>query len=495
MPRLLAVVAAATAAGCAGWRGQAEGSRPEPTPEALRRTPLVDVFERCKGSVVRFTARRVEEKDVPSPDGKTPPKRARVTHTQWGSGCVLHEDGYVLSNSHMLKFQGARTASLADGKSCPVRVIAMDELHDLVLLKVDAGRPLVPLRLGRSSEVMVGEQAITIGNPFGIGLTMAAGIVSGVGRATTTEYTHLTDMIQTDASINPGSSGGPLVNILGEVIGMCTSRKTDGENIGFAIPIDKVRALLPELVAPEDRYGFVLGLTVATGGVARVAEVAPGSPAEAAGIQPGDVVVAIDGRPVRHDVDFALALIERQGGQSLPMKLLREGLPVEATVTLGTVEPRPADDVEGLVGGLHVAAFRGMWKALPDFAGLKPAEEGTMPSFGLGKHAGGDGFALRFTGYLAVPADGVYAFYTRSDDGSRLWIGGRLVVDNDGLHPTAERRGFLPLKAGVHRITVAFFEATGDEALEVLYEGPGTAKQPVPAKALFHRPSTGGSTK
>lgn len=472
--RILTALALLLAMGC---------HRPAPPTDrtTLRRTPLVEVFEACKESVVKFTATRVEVKKPTQPKGKT----TRVTHTQWGSGCVLHEAGYILTNAHMLKFDGTRKATTFDGKSYPVRVIAADEAHDLALVKIDAGRPLKPLRLGRSADLMVGEPAITIGNPFGIKFWMASGIISGLGRSTNTEHAHLTDMIVTDASINPGTSGGPLLNVLGEWVGLCTSAKRDAENIGYAIPIDKVRALLPDMVAPEGRYGFVLGMKVATNGPPTVTQVVNDSPAEAAGIRVGDVITRIGKSPLRVGIHFTLALIGRQGGEKLPIKLLRDGKPVDTTVTLGTVAERPSDKVGRLVQGLDYKLYRGRWTRLPDFQKLKPSATGTLPSFGLGPAKGKESHGLAIAGYVDIPADGNYAFYTRSDDGSRLWIGDRLVVDNDGLHTAVQKRGFIALKAGKHPIRVAFFDHGGEEALEVHYEGPGIKKQPIPPKAIF----------
>jgi len=521
--------------------------------DPLRRTALVDVFAACKDSVIRFTATRVEDKIQTGTDGKSTGKHLRVTHTQWGSGCVLHEAGYVLSNSHMLKFEGTRTASLYDGTTYPVRVIAADETNDLAVLKVESARPLKPLRLGHSAGLMVGEPAITMGNPFGIGLTMDAGIVSGVGRNIKTEYAVLTDMIQTDASINPGNSGGPLLDIHGDLIGVCTSTKLGAENIGFAISIDHIRTVLRELLAPEARNGFILGIQVAADGPARVTAVAKGSPAEAAGVRVGDVVAAVSGQPVRNQIDFLLALVERKAGQTLAVQLRRGWGGAERMVKLEPVKLRPAEQVANLAPGLNWKFYEGgtregegtrsegrgsrqeentgksnssslvppasglvpptsrlvppasglappasglappasglslgQWKQLPDFDRLTPAATGTMAAFGLGPFAGKEWFGLKIAGYVDAPADGVYSFWTRSDDGSRLWIGDQLVVDNDGLHPAVERRGFISLKAGKHPIAVAYFQGPGESELKVFWESPALKRQEIPAAALFH---------
>ena len=474
---LLAAVAVLLAAGCA-----------RPAPTSPRHTGLVDIFAACKDSVVKFTATRVEEKKPAQKEGTKPPANVRVTHTQWGSGCILHRDGYVLTNSHMLRFEGRRKATLYDGTSCPCHLVAADDVHDLAVLKLEGDRTFTPLRLGRSSDVMVGEPAITIGSPFGISFTMAAGIISGHHRGTRTDFADLHDMIQTDASINPGTSGGPLLNAEGKLIGICTSSKREADNIAFAIPIDRARALLPDILAVEGRYGFHLGLAIAAGEAAIVESVADASPAHTAGIEPGDLVTAVDGEPVESDLDFHFALVGRKGGQTLPFALRRKGRTIHVAVTLGEVPLRPADAPEALVSGLRVEHYAGRWSRLPDFATLQPAATSHCPTFDLAQYKGTEAFALRFTGYVQVPSDGSYAFYTRSDDGSRLYIADQLVVDNDGLHAAASARGFIALSAGKHAITVTFFEAGGDDELAVSYEGQGLPKQEIPASALFRAP-------
>jgi hypothetical protein len=187
------------------------------------------------------------------------------------------------------------------------------------------------------------------------------------------------------------------------------------------------------------------------------------------------------------DVHFALVGVE--GGTALPMQVLRDGKFVSLTVTPTGVEQRPAEKVADLVSGLARVHYRGKWERLPDFSGLKPVKTGTSATFDLGEYAGKDGFALKFTGYIDVPADGVYAFYTASDDGSRLHVAGQLVVDNDGLHAKQEARGFISLAKGKHAITCTYFEGGGGEALTVSWEAPDFRKQPIPASALFHSKS------
>jgi hexosaminidase len=149
------------------------------------------------------------------------------------------------------------------------------------------------------------------------------------------------------------------------------------------------------------------------------------------------------------------------------------------------LRPREPAEVPKAVPGLAHRCYEGVWEHLPDFDVLTPTATGRTPTFDLGVRTRDDHFALRFTGYLKVPTDGIYTFYLVSDDGSRLWIGSDLVVDHDGLHSASEQFGQIILKAGMHPISVAYFEAGGAQHLEVNYAGPGISRQPVPASALW----------
>ncbi len=154
---------------------------------------------------------------------------------------------------------------------------------------------------------------------------------------------------------------------------------------------------------------------------------------------------------------------------------------------------RSPENPAGTVAGLNYSYYEGSWTNLPHFPGLTSLKTGTVPDFSLAPRNRSDKFAFRFTGYVQVPASGLYTFYTSSDDGSRLYIGNTLVVDNDGLHGTRERSGTIRLRAGKHALAVTFFENTGSEGLGVSYAGPGIAKRAIPAAALF-RSGSGART-
>ena len=309
--------------------------------------------------------------------------------------------------------------------------------------------------------------------------------------------------IQIDAAINPGNSGGPLFNALGKVIGVVFQSSGDTDNVGFAIGVDRLREVFPEMMSAEQRFGLVLGLEVDTmSEPPKVTKVSPDSPAHTAGVRVGDAVLRAGELPLRHGLDFCISAVDCKAGQSFPLELRRDGKAVSTTLTPSIFNaPEPAKP-EGLRNGLEFAVYRGTWEKLPDFHKLEPVGSGTCAKFSVDvydahraalqrkEHAeeGKDHFGLKFTGFLRVPRECLHFFYTNSDDASRLYIGDRLVVDNDGGHPLRERSGQIRLKAGLYPITVTYFEADGDELLEVAVERLDMPKLEIPPMALFFKP-------
>jgi alpha-L-fucosidase len=169
-------------------------------------------------------------------------------------------------------------------------------------------------------------------------------------------------------------------------------------------------------------------------------------------------------------------------------RCFREGKPVSGISegTFSKVKPRPAEAGVAASNGVKFSYYEGNWDKLPDFSTLKPKKEGVVPTFVLTPKEDINHFGFTYTGFIKVPEQGIYGFYSESDDGSRLYIGDKLVVDNDGLHGMGEKKGLIPLAAGLHPIRVIFFERDGSEGLKVSYEGPGVKKQEIPESALFH---------
>jgi len=473
--RIAAIVAAAVLVCMPGVFAQP--SSKEAASAKARRTPLVKLIERVAPSVVDITTIK------PLGDG-----RAVINH---GTGSILHETGYVITNNHVVSPGAHSRVTLSDGQVYPYRIVAKLPYEDLALIKIDAKESLRPVRLGRSNDLMLGEDVLAVGNSHGLGHTITPGIVSGLNRPTgPSAAARRTGMIQTNAAINPGNSGGPLFNALGEMIGV-VSLKATGENISFAIAVDRLREVFPELMSIEQRYGFVLGMEVDTlGKTVRVTRVAKGSPAQKAGVRAGDEVLGAGKMTIHHGLDFYLSLIGQQVARQFPLKLRRGGRRVNVTAKLRKFIVPPPVKADGLKKGVQFSVYAGSWNKLPDFDKIKPIAAGIASMF---SHAVvpqmKDNFALRFTGLVKIPADGLYVFYTSSDDGSRLYIDRKLVVENDGLHGVMEMGGLIRLNKGMYPITVTFFEKTGGEELKVFFEGPRLPKREIPPAALFLRPA------
>ncbi len=441
-----------------------------------RRTETVKTIERCLPAVVAIRT-------------FAPHPQPGVFYIHNGSGTIVHPSGYILTNDHVVMSAIRGEVTLFDDRVLPYRIIAHFPHEDMALVKVDVKQPLTAITLGHSDDLMLGEPALVIGAPGGLARTVSTGIVSGLNRSTTTENAFLPWMIQTTAATSGGSSGGPLINALGEQIGIITSEKKELEAVNFAIAIDRVRLMLPKMIAAEERFAFRLGMEVDTlGKSAKVTQLVSDSPAAKAGVKLDDVVESIDDTPIREGLDFYFALIDRQAGQKMKLRLHRGDETQDVELTLADLPVPPAVEDKDMTNGVRYEAYTGQWDSLPDFARQKPVAEGrgNVPDIAAHKPSDDD-FAIRYTGFVKVPADGLYTFYTASDDGSQVYIADRLVVDNNGLHPSRESAGVIRLSAGLHPITVAMFERSGDEALKVSIEGPNLNKQEIPAEMWFVR--------
>ena len=334
-PGLGALLLTATTLLTAASRAEPPHESPQsPDPRALRRTPVVQVFEEGKDSVVYITGPILAEGQSSLQEFFRLPGKP-LGHISIGSGFVIHPAGYVLTNAHATEKVIAHNVRLSDGKICLADLIATDHDEDVALLKIDAGRALKAVRLAQAGDLMVGETVVVIANPEGLLHTCTTGVVSAIGRTTnvTDAKLLLKDLIQTDASINPGSSGGPWFNIAGEVMGMTATKKRDAENIGFAIPIATLRKLLPGMLDVENRGGLATGLVVEPEGACRVKSVEANSAAAKCGIRPGDVIAKLGDWAVPSAAEFHLALVGRKPDEPLPIEVLRDGKPQALTLT------------------------------------------------------------------------------------------------------------------------------------------------------------------
>lgn len=256
-----------------------------------------------------------------------------------GSGVIVDaRNGYIITNAHVVENATDITVQLLDNRSLKAKVVGADPGSDVAVLKVQAGN-LVDLPIADSDRAEVGDFVVAIGNPFGLGHTVTSGIVSALGRSGINPEGY-EDFIQTDASINPGNSGGPLVDVHGRIMGITTAIVgKDYSGIGFAIPSNTARAV--SLAILENGYverGYV-GMALRASGPAEfgvlVAAVEPKSPADAAGIRPGDLVVSFDGEPVAEPAALVLHLTRTPIGERVPLGIVRGGTEAGVTVQVG----------------------------------------------------------------------------------------------------------------------------------------------------------------
>src|SRR5882724_3291580 len=316
------------------------------------------LFERVSPSVVSIQVTKIN---------KVKPQRRFETVV--GSGVVIERDGQVLTNAHVVDGAASLSVTLDSGTRTPARVLGMDTVTDLALLRIEASSALPVARLGDSSALHVGDEVVAIGNPMGLEQTMTRGIVSGLNRI----LPGLAEqpMIQTDAPINPGNSGGPLVDRCGAVVGINTFISEEANSIGFALPINAGKAILRDLretgrvIRPwlglqgreiESQVTSILRLPLSPGYLVEV--VYDGSPAERAGIRGGslsvvvqgeeylvggDILTAIEGTPIRTHQDYLAKVKALKPGQRTRITILRDGQRRELSLTVGERPRLPAD--------------------------------------------------------------------------------------------------------------------------------------------------------
>jgi len=325
-----------------------------------RRTPVVAAVQRTGPAVVNIGAQQITSSpffaDLPSElywFFNIQPRARELTSV--GSGTIIHPAGYVLTNAHVVERTDNITVRLADGRAFQAEVVAVNSKSDAALLKLKGDGPFPTAPLGTSDDIMVGETVIAVGNPFGLENTVTTGVVSARRALMLGESEAGRDLIQTSAPINPGNSGGPLLNINGQIIGINTMIKSDAQNLGFAITIDRFKEELLQ-VLDEKKWGVWLGFDVReappssgtglepTGLVIR--SVQEDSPAERLGLVPGDVITEVNGRVPADALLFKLDVLTMQPGDRLKISYVRDDLTRRRSLTL--VEP-PHVSVEKLI--------------------------------------------------------------------------------------------------------------------------------------------------
>jgi serine protease Do len=266
-----------------------------------------------------------------------------------GSGFIISKKGYIITNNHVVGDADKVSVTLQDGRTFTASIVGTDPQSDVAVVKIDAGN-LTALPLGDSDSLVVGEWVVAVGNPFGLTNTITAGIVSATGRSNV-GLADYEDFIQTDAAINPGNSGGPLVDLDGDVVGVnsaIVSRSGGNVGVGFAIPISMVKAISDQLIehgsVTRGYLGIVIqdltpdlaesfGLENATGLV--VSQVMQGSPADKGGLKQGDLVLEMDGKPVKHSGDFRNEVALMAPGTHIDLTVYRDGKKQSVDITVG----------------------------------------------------------------------------------------------------------------------------------------------------------------
>jgi serine protease Do len=330
-----------------------------------RETPVVAVYKRMHNAVVNISGEQtVSQRAWPQFDWPQAfdlwGPRVQQQVAVLGSGFVVHEDGFIVTNAHVVENVKRIKVVFSDGREFQARVISTDTSKDLAVLRIDAGGKLPFVELGRSDDLMIGETVIAIGNPYGYSNTVTSGVVSAVGRdIQVSEGFWLRGLIQTDAPINPGNSGGPLLNVNGQLIGITTAIRAEAQNIGFAIPVDMLADNVSQMLMPEKLRRVRLGLAIGrmtTAGQFRglvVSNVSKGSPADDKKLAAGDLILEIDGHKPHNIVDFYLRMIDKDVGQPIRLTYVRlsEKNPRSRTVELAML-PRPVPDGRALAKGL-----------------------------------------------------------------------------------------------------------------------------------------------
>ncbi len=323
----------------------------------LEEQAIINVYQQVSQSVVHITSRATELDFW----------RGAVPREGTGSGFIVDTEGHIVTNWHVVQGAEEIEVILADGSAYTARLVGADDYYDLAVLKISSKRPLVPVTLGDSEHLQVGQRVIAIGNPFGLDRTLTTGVISALGRTIeSASGLQVGEAIQTDAAINPGNSGGPLLDSRGRVIGVNTSIQSPSGGsvgIGFAVPVHILRRVVPVLVA-QGRYPHPdLGIAVWELGYEvrpnetgpqhglLIVDMAQGGPAARAGLQAaeqrrssfgrvvlvgGDIITAVDGQPAYTRDELTLYLeSNKRPGDTVTLTVMRDGSEFTVDVTLG----------------------------------------------------------------------------------------------------------------------------------------------------------------
>jgi serine protease Do len=353
------------------------------------RDPFRDLFGQGDDGPERFFS--------PAPEGE---RGERRTRTSLGSGFVIDDQGYILTNRHVIEGADEISVSFPDGKRYEAKIVGQDARTDVALIKIEPKGRLTPIPLGNSDQLEVGEWVMAVGNPFGLpggGNSVTVGVVSFKGRDLELGVRNTSvEMIQTDAAINPGNSGGPLINTHGEVVGINTLIVTGGAQasagVGFSVPINVAKDILAQLRDKGKVTRGWMGVTIgpmsedlaATYGLddakgALVTSVNPGSPADKAGLQPEDAILKADDKLIQDNGDLSRHIASLAPGTTVKLELVRGKDKKNLSVTLGTFPDQTSDEVSSEAGRASLGmTLRDLTPAVAERVGLPRDTKGVV---------------------------------------------------------------------------------------------------------------------
>ncbi len=434
-------------------------------PESPRMTPLVKVIAQIEPSMVSLF---------------TPMGNQIVA----GSGMIIHRDGYILTNHHVLPKPDG-WALVGNRRPLGFEVVARLPESDIAIIKLnEPPADLQPLPLGRSADLLNGETVVVAGNPGGRGIVFTSGIVSskevlegGPNALVMTNYenSRRDRFIQFDAASNRGNSGGPLVNMDGQVIGVVSAGVIGEQNVGLAIPIDRVRAQFERMLESETVHQRQFGLSFDPLAKAAVlSQIKEHSPAAKVDLQVNDRVLELNGLELTSGIDAQLRIDQLlASGTPLRLRVQRDGSTKTVELSPEPTVPAEPKEVAKPRPGLKVRMIEGQFSALPDFRQFKVVNEGICTELKKLSDIHGarqDYFALSLEGFLKIDDEGLYRLILLSDDGSKLSLGDKLLIDNDGNHPPKPVGRIVRLKAGFYPLRIEYFQGNGDKTLRLYFE-------------------------
>ncbi len=423
-----------------------------------------------------------------------------------GSGAVFHESGFVLTADHVTT--NSPGIALFGLHRADYEIVGRVPERDLAVLKVnDTSKLERALRIGRSHDLQIGEPIIVGGNPGGRGIVYSQGIINSASiepswpnilmksywRKETDDLQGKRerstggrpDFIQFDATTNKGNSGGPVVNFDGALIGLAALKSTQEEGTNWAIPVDRIRMFMPYLIPAEEVGGFEVGLQVdmlADDG--RVLSVLEGSSAWDVGIRSGDVIQQIGNQPIRQGHEWLLALWGYKPGDKVSVAFSNGSKTNRAELELRAVAVQSMVSPADKAPGVQYQLYDGLFPSIPDYNELKPIKQGVVEKVDLNLVNTSEkrSYSIVYSGYLEFPEAGLVRVGIGSDDGSKLYLNNRLLIDNDLAHGFQVLTRWVRVPRGLVPFRVEYMEVGGDRGLVLAAAQDIEGKKPIALK-------------